>query len=259
MKKINRLSKKLASAEGLAILKNEIKTAYPLHWHEFYEIEYILSGRGSYVMEGAEYEIFPGCLFFSTAINFHEIRAMETIHTITIEFTEQWIEDALFAVLCRPAVLSEFDKKTVETLCAEFERKDEYRPLAMRLTLNQILLAVCRSFTGEPATRVESQAAKQALAYIQTHFREDLTLRQLAGKVGVSYHYMSKLFHIYTGVTFTEYLTALRLDYAAKLLRYSELPATEICFASGFNSYSNFSQKFYGRFQAQPGKYRSSK
>ena len=70
MKKINRLSKKLASAEGLAILKNEIKTAYPLHWHEFYEIEYILSGRGSYVMEGAEYEIFPGCLFFPPQLIF---------------------------------------------------------------------------------------------------------------------------------------------------------------------------------------------
>jgi len=57
--------------------------------------------------------------------------------------------------------------------------------------------------------------------------------------------------------TFKEYLTSLRLDYAAKLLIISDFSSTEICYTSGFNDFSSFSRAFKKKFFISPSEYRS--
>ena len=65
----------------------------PLHWHEYYEIELFLSGKGVSLMNGAEYPVERGKLFFMTPIDIHCYTFTETTEAINISFTAKVIED----------------------------------------------------------------------------------------------------------------------------------------------------------------------
>lgn len=43
--------------------KKRINGDYSIHWHDFYEIEFILDGSGTYIIDGIDYPIKKGMLF----------------------------------------------------------------------------------------------------------------------------------------------------------------------------------------------------
>ena len=78
----------------------------------------------------------------------------------------------------------------------------------------------------------------------------------MAKEAGLSAGYLSKVFHDTTGKTFKEYVNALRMQYAVKLLRHSDRSISEICYSSGFQSLPNFLRQFKDRYHTSPGKYK---
>ena len=54
---IDRYTRLQKIADGTMKVKEKTIYDYPTHWHEFYEIELILSGSGSYVIDGVERKI----------------------------------------------------------------------------------------------------------------------------------------------------------------------------------------------------------
>ena len=61
--------------EDISAVRKSFDGKYKSHWHEFYEIEYIISGSGIYEIDGIEYKITPGTLFFMTPVDFHNVNA----------------------------------------------------------------------------------------------------------------------------------------------------------------------------------------
>jgi AraC family transcriptional activator of tynA and feaB len=94
-------------------------------------------------------------------------------------------------------------------------------------------------------------------AIIKDRFADpDLRPRDVAAKAGISLRYLQKLF-TQRGSTCSGFMDSLRLDHAARLLRRRAVastgqPISEIAYASGFNDYSYFSQKFRRRFGHAP-------
>lgn len=58
------------------------------------------------------------------------------------------------------------------------------------------------------------------------------------------------------GITFKQYLNKLQFDYAAKLLKFSNMNISEICYESGFKDYANFERHFKSHFKITPTKYK---
>jgi len=71
------------------------------------------------------------------------------------------------------------------------------------------------------------------------------------------YHpdHLSRLMKLYAGMTLKQYLTGLRIREALSLLRYSDLPLTEIAEKTGFCSQSHFSRVFREKTGHPPSKY----
>jgi len=67
---------------------------------------------------------------------------------------------------------------------------------------------------------------------------------------------MSSLFVKESGINFKEYLSTIRLDYARKLLEFSDMSVTDICFESGFNDYANFERSFKRKYNISPRQHR---
>ena len=57
----------------LTASKKEITGNSSPHWHEFYEIEYLLDGSGDYIIDGVNHRITSGMFFLMSPANFHEV------------------------------------------------------------------------------------------------------------------------------------------------------------------------------------------
>lgn len=85
------------------------------------------------------------------------------------------------------------------------------------------------------------------------------TLQEAAETVFVSPQHLSLLFKRETGLSYSEYLTRLRLDRACRLLDNPDLSIREIAEMSGFSDPDYFSRFFKQNMGMRPGEYRSSK
>ena len=97
---------------------------------------------------------------------------------------------------------------------------------------------------------------EEAVAYINEHFREKLTLEMVASKVYMNPKYFSHVFKKETGLAFTEYITKLRIQHACRLLETTNYKAYRISLECGFSDPSYFNRVFCAQMNMTPQAYR---
>ncbi|MGM0884242.1 MAG: response regulator transcription factor [Bacillota bacterium] len=100
------------------------------------------------------------------------------------------------------------------------------------------------------------QLITKAMEYIKLHYREELTLQEVADSIHVSKSYFSNLFKKQSGQNFIDYLIDLRLHEAKRLLVQNECKIYEVAEKSGFNDVKYFSKLFKKMTQMTPVEYR---
>ena len=96
-----------------------------------------------------------------------------------------------------------------------------------------------------------------ALQYIEGHYQEKLSLQEIADYVHFSAPYFCRLFKKKIGVTFSRYLTNLRIEKSKQLLKSTDIPLSVIPSMVGFEEQSYFTRVFHLTTGISPGKYRS--
>lgn len=104
--------------------------------------------------------------------------------------------------------------------------------------------------TGSPAS------IQTAVAYIRSHYRENLSLSDVANRCGISEVYLSKRFKREMNVSFVSYVNGLRIEAARELLRDSSLSLREISDRTGFRNYNYFIKVFKDITGATPMHFR---
>ncbi len=110
------------------------------------------------------------------------------------------------------------------------------------------VLEVFAQRLGEEAETVASRstfpAVAEAMALIDARFDQHWSLEKLASHCHISPNYLSEMFRKTTGATFTDYLARVRVDNALAALRDPHRRISEIAFAMGFRSLSQFNRVF---------------
>ena len=236
----------------------DIEGPVAIHWHEFYEIELILSGGGIYHIDGIDYPINRGALFVMSPSSFHRIHFTENTRLINFMFTLDACDPAF---LCDffdtvPHVkmqLSEREIVFIHTLAAEMERTDSVKYLSAMM--NSVLGKI-QMLSKNALLPLENDPMQYAILYIQNHFKEDLLLSDVARIANYSPNYFGNKFKEYTGVTLKAYILSLRFTLAEQMLEHTALSVTEICYQCGFKDFSNFMTYFKKRHGMTPGAYR---
>lgn len=96
----------------------------------------------------------------------------------------------------------------------------------------------------------------EALAYIETHLGEPMTMRELAGSLHLNSSYFSVLFKEQVGLNFSEYLMRKRVQRAKELLVQTNLPVSEIAERVGYQTDKYFIKVFKSLENISPSKYR---
>jgi AraC-like DNA-binding protein len=107
--------------------------------------------------------------------------------------------------------------------------------------------------------RAEPVAIWKARKFIKEHSEEELSLKRVARAVGINANYLSENFKQVTGTNFVEYVARTRFVTACDLLRNPRLRISEIAFAAGFQSLSQFNRVFKRFSGKSPTEYRVAK
>ena len=99
----------------------------------------------------------------------------------------------------------------------------------------------------------------KARKFIHQHSDEELSLTKVAKFVNISANHFSEKFKEVTGVNFVDYIARTRIEEARELLQNSNLRISEIAFAAGFQSLSQFNRVFKRLTGKSPSAYRATR
>ncbi len=146
-----------------------------------------------------------------------------------------------------------------EKAVLECEQKKAFWETRTAMFTAEILLLLYRDnpsvFPGQKDTQT-AQIVLQVQQDIAGNYRNKITLEELAKKYFISQYYLSRVFKELTGYGFKEYLTLYRINEARKLLSYTDLPITEVCFSSGYQNTDHFIRTFRENQGCSPLQYR---
>lgn len=95
-----------------------------------------------------------------------------------------------------------------------------------------------------------------AKKYIEQHYNENITLKEVADIVNYNSNYFSTLFKKETGETFNEYIVKYRLEMAKEMLRTTTDTIESIAGAVGYNDMKHFNKIFKKNTTLKPSEYR---
>jgi two-component system response regulator YesN len=95
--------------------------------------------------------------------------------------------------------------------------------------------------------------------FIEEHSGEELSLRRAAKAVNIHPNYLSERFKQVTGMNFVEYVARTRFGKACRLLHDGGLRISDIAFAAGFQSLSQFNRVFKKLGGKSPTQFRAAK
>jgi AraC-like DNA-binding protein len=99
----------------------------------------------------------------------------------------------------------------------------------------------------------------RARRFIEQHSNEQISLSKVARAVNISPTHFSEKFKHVTGINFVDYVAATRFEKARLLLHDPSLRVSEIAFAVGFQSLSQFNRVFKRFARQSPTQYRAAK
>ena len=103
------------------------------------------------------------------------------------------------------------------------------------------------------------QRINKVVAYINNHLDETLDLKTLANEVALSDFHFHRIFKALKGEAIGGYITRLRLEATARLLRYTALTIEEIAFNIGYETPASLSKAFKKQYGISPTEYRTNK
>jgi AraC-like DNA-binding protein/ligand-binding sensor protein len=122
------------------------------------------------------------------------------------------------------------------------------------------VFAMHLSLAAERLATIEAQAeppmVQRARRFIEEHQQEDISLSDAAHAVHASTFHFCKMFKKATGMTFTEYLSLMRVTKAKELLLNPNARVSEVAYEVGFNSLTHFNRTFRKLTGRSPTAYR---
>ena len=127
--------------------------------------------------------------------------------------------------------------------------------------INEALSAMIEKIEGKEAPSTEQNTGSfivnQAMAYIEKHYSEKLTLQEVAETCYVSQWHLSKLLNKYAGQSFYDILNKVRISAAKELLKDPSLRVGDIGMMVGYMDNAHFSRIFKKLTGSSANEYRN--
>lgn len=255
---------------------------YPIHIHDVLELNFVANAAGARRVVGDSSEVIDNLdLVLITSPDLEHMWEQyecksEDIHEVTVQF-RLYFERPTSPFRCN-------SHKSVYRMLVRAKRGLAFPPQAIMLVYHRLVrlssieegfLAVQELFSilyelskfdnaRELATssfakvEVESESKRilKVKNYIDEHYKDDMSLEQLADLVGMTPTAFSRYFKQRTSKNISEYIVDIRLGHAARMLIDTADSVSTICWRTGFNTISNFNRLFRKRKGCSPTEFR---
>ena len=216
------------------------------HFHDFYEIEYIIRGSGICTINGENAPCSDGMLFLMTPMDYHSVQT-DGAEVFNIMFSEQLVEFQQLEPFLRysspkAVAIDSQIRPFIEQILTEVIETEDI--VAYSSALMRCLLMKLAQLFPQTGSSNGSDVVSKIHFYIINNYRARVTLDTAAAHVGLTPSYVSALFKSEMQIGFKAYLNSLRLEYARKLLISTEQSIKQICEESGFEDIPNFIKRF---------------
>jgi AraC-like DNA-binding protein len=259
----------LRQGQTVRSYEQHLRDPVALHWHEFHELQLVVNGTGRETLNGTEHLLRRGGLTVLSPADFHAITPLrKPLRLYDVVFTEAALDEVLESLLFATDLpytlrLEGPGLARVERAFAQLHEDTVRGGLAVerlvRADFDRVVIEIARQRGAISAPPVQADGdfrrVRPGLVFLHHHFRQQLTLADVASRAHLSPRYFSECFHRATGKAFQHYLVDLRLGFARRLLEITNLPIRAICEASGFGDLSHFERMFRREHDCSPRDY----
>ncbi|MBQ8208188.1 MAG: helix-turn-helix transcriptional regulator [Clostridia bacterium] len=245
------------------------------HWHVEYELIRVIKGELHLRIEESDFVLSAGESIMIHGGTLHSGEPRDCVYECSVFSINPLVRIAgcreqLAPILENNVGLSRVYKKEDTAICeavndfftAISEEKNGYK-LAAFSGLYRIFSIIIEKelyfeHTKEKPT-IESRYIKRfknVLTWLEEHYRENITLDELADVAGFSPKYFCRLFSKMTGRSPIDYLNCYRIDRASEMLLSTDKPIIDIAAECGFYDLSYFVKVFKKYKNVPPGQYR---
>lgn len=281
----NRLSKQDFFSDPtlpLQVYIRDPQPEFPMHSHGFDELVIILKGTAMHLIDEQQFPVKSGDVFVIAQNHEHQYQEMHGLALANILFDPealgiaQWDIRALpgFHALfsLEPAFRSQHNFRSrlqlperklnqITQLIRDITRETEqrnpgYRVMAKGLFM-QLSVLLSRAYSATPTDEtIDLLRIGDAIAHIETHYNEKITLDELARKSHLSKRHFTRIFQECIGRSPIDHVMHLRCQKAAELLKGTDRTITDIAFECGFADSNYFTRCFRKTMDQTPGQYR---
>lgn len=251
------------------------------HIHDYYEIVYVYSGKGTFFIDDIFYDMKQGDVFFIPNNTIHRAMpdSVDPVTSTILFFSPTLIFNVLlddsFSYLnlfemavkkknYKISLQPESQKKIEEQLLTIFEETIKNQLGSRHATLlivHQIILDLYRVYSDNKQQSLETYSygpdwIKEILVYINNNLSQPLTLTELANEALVSTAHFSRVFKQTTGMGLTVYLNNKRVIKAKKLLLETDHTVSYVAEICGFESMTHFHRIFKKYIDMTPANFR---
>ena len=270
--------------EGLAMVEQIIREGdYSMksrHFHNTYELYYLLEGEVYYFIDRETYLVRAGDVVLIKPNQVHKTSLAKDSrqNRLLLQITGKGMDDFLrrngFLTLeelydrkGRIISLGEEERGVMKELMLrigeEMRDRRRYYELAVKMKLLELLVMLRRcqedalaEGEGRTAHTPKYQKVQEVVDYLQANPETGESLDELAGRFYISRSWLSRIFKEVTGFSINEYTNIIRVKKAQKLLSCSDYSVTEVSEALGFESITYFERVFKRYTANTPLKYR---
>ena len=238
-----------------------------LHYHDHYELYFLLSNTQRYFIESTHYEMPTNTLALIKPKELHKTEYGLGGYRFLINFNDSFL-DSYFTKNSKQILLSLFQKriisfekdaKQIETclrnIFQAYKKNDKAKIYICFVNLFGILLH-CAETTTAPTIIAKNSTIDKIAQYIQDNYSSITTLEEVAAEMFISKYHLCHLFTKHLNTTFYHFLTEVRLKHAEEYLIKTKKNITEIAELCGFTTSSQFCFCFHKKFGVPPLKYR---
>lgn len=254
----------------------------PLHWHDAFEIGYVLEGTGLFLIEGRSFPFRPGQVHVINDTDRHMAYADDRARFFNVHFHPDLLRDDSFPALANAALMP-FTLgsrrlspllpagnphtgqiiRLLQSIADEHRAAAPYWPLAVKGLVLQIVTLLLRHFVDptlpDAATLRRQELLARlapALRLIEQHLSDPPTIAELAAAVSLSPSRFSALFREAVGCAPVAYRNRRRIAHAQRMLVTGEMPIAQVAELCGFATVQQFNRVFRRAMGMPPGVYR---
>lgn len=218
------------------------------HFHSSIEFAVLLDGEMTVRNFGKSETLRAGEIFFADSFEYHEYLPSgdgARVLAITLDAECKELLRSLYGNKTFPYYMRDVDyNKKVIALARQWKEEESTSALADR-GYCCLLFAYLADRYGVVSPVMDSgrNITVELLKYVNEHYTENLSLKDVAEQLGYSKEYCSKIFRKVVGKTFRDYLNSYRLkkyDEEIDGKKHSDYTVTEMMYQCGFNSSATF-------------------